>query len=118
MAHTFEVAFSLGAAQQSGFKVSIGQAVSQVNQLGKEVRALGDSRRTTEKFQVMNTRIKAARKDQLAWAYVRNQKCPGEIHPSDSEISSHPKKTGNIAGSDDRCCCPGGRIDFAGQGHH
>jgi hypothetical protein len=36
MAHTFEVAFSPGAAQQSGFKVSIGKAVSQVNQLGKK----------------------------------------------------------------------------------
>ena len=41
MAHTFEVAFSLGAALQSGFKASIGQAVSQVNKLGQEVTALG-----------------------------------------------------------------------------
>lgn len=61
MAHTFEVAFSLGAALQSGFKASIGQAVTQVNKLGNEVRSLGKTRQTADKFAAMTTRIEATR---------------------------------------------------------
>jgi len=90
MAHTFEVAFTLGAALQSGFKASIGQAVSQVNKLGEEVRALGNNKRSVEQFQIMATKIEATR--------VEMVKAKARVRELKKEIDATEKPTYSIGG--------------------
>ena len=80
MSHTFEVAFAIGAALQSGFKASIGQAVSQVNKLGKEVAALGAQKNTAQKFQDMAARVESTR--------VEMKKAQDRVRELKNEISA------------------------------